>query len=661
MSHLKNFQFNAVQIGEIDNYIELLYNDSVETKLKGCVSILYLWFSAENMEEMIEHESLLPAISRILRDDYKKSLDLSLYLLNVFYAYSHFTDFHTLLIQNQMGDTCLKIIEYEIKRYKTRVTEYMKRAQMVKEAQNTPSADIDLKELQNTFRKEERRLWVTVKKQEKVLFVAFHILLNLAEDLQIERKMIRRKIVPLLVSMLERNNPDLLYIVLSFLKKLSVFGSNKDEMLELDIMKKLNRFIPCQNALLTQTALRLLFNLSFDMEIRERVSAIGMIPKLVELLKVAQYRSILLRILYHLSSDDKIKATFAYTSCIPLVYQLVIHFPDPIIGKELIALAINLTTNKTNAALISQDDQLEALMQRAFKYHDVLLFRVIRNIAQFGPVTNIDIYEKYMEDIIELTKQSGDNTDLQIELIGTLVYINSEKWDTVLAQGDFLDFIHSNLVSDYSEDDLVLETIMLIGTLCRSEKCAESIGNSYIIGMLHELLGAKQEDDEMVQQILYTYHRLLMYRVTREIMLEQTQIVNVILELLNDKNPNIRKLVNSTLDLVQLHDEMWKQEIKTKKFEMHNEVYLGLMDEYEAQAEGLDEEALYDYYAQDPEALAALEEGEFDDDDQWLDNNDLAQRIWNGGHMMGDQYMSEEELLAQQYMNQANMMGDGDY
>lgn len=661
MSHLKNFQFNAVQIGEIDNYIELLYNDSVETKLKGCVSILYLWFSAENMEEMIEHESLLPAISRILRDDYKKSLDLSLYLLNVFYAYSHFTDFHTLLIQNQMGDTCLKIIEYEIKRYKTRVTEYMKRAQMVKEAQNTPSADIDLKELQNTFRKEERRLWVTVKKQEKVLFVAFHILLNLAEDLQIERKMIRRKIVPLLVSMLERNNPDLLYIVLSFLKKLSVFGSNKDEMLELDIMKKLNRFIPCQNALLTQTALRLLFNLSFDMEIRERVSAIGMIPKLVELLKVAQYRSILLRILYHLSSDDKIKATFAYTSCIPLVYQLVIHFPDPIIGKELIALAINLTTNKTNAALISQDDQLEALMQRAFKYHDVLLFRVIRNIAQFGPVTNIDIYEKYMEDIIELTKQSGDNTDLQIELIGTLVYINSEKWDTVLAQGDFLDFIHSNLVSDYSEDDLVLETIMLIGTLCRSEKCAEGIGNSYIIGMLHELLGAKQEDDEMVQQILYTYHRLLMYRVTREIMLEQTQIVNVILELLNDKNPNIRKLVNSTLDLVQLHDEMWKQEIKTKKFEMHNEVYLGLMDEYEAQAEGLDEEALYDYYAQDPEALAALEEGEFDDDDQWLDNNDLAQRIWNGGHMMGDQYMSEEELLAQQYMNQANMMGDGDY
>ena len=49
-------------------------------------------------------------------------------------------------------------------------------------------------------------------------------------------------------------------------------------------------------------------------------------------------------------------------------------------------------------------------------------------------------------------------------------------------------------------------------------------------------------------------------------MLEQTQIVNVILELFNDKNPNIRSLVEKTLDLVQLHNEIWKQEIKTKKF-----------------------------------------------------------------------------------------------
>ena len=42
------------------------------------------------------------------------------------------------------------------------------------------------------MRKEEKKLALMVKKQEKVLFVAFHLLLNLAEDLQIERKMKNR-------------------------------------------------------------------------------------------------------------------------------------------------------------------------------------------------------------------------------------------------------------------------------------------------------------------------------------------------------------------------------------------------------------------------------------------------------------------------------------
>jgi hypothetical protein len=82
------------------------------------------------------------------------------------------------------------------------------------------------------------------------LFVAFHLLLNLAEDLQIERKMKNRNVIQLLMTMLERNNPDLLFIVLNFLKKLSIFGENKNEMKDQGIIEKLNRFIPCNNTLL---------------------------------------------------------------------------------------------------------------------------------------------------------------------------------------------------------------------------------------------------------------------------------------------------------------------------------------------------------------------------------------------------------------------------
>jgi hypothetical protein len=70
--------------------------------------------------------------------------------------------------------------------------------------------------------------------------VAIHLLMNLAEDLQIEKKMKNRDIIKNLIILIERNNPDLIYICLNFLKKLSVFGSNKNEMVELEIVKKIN-------------------------------------------------------------------------------------------------------------------------------------------------------------------------------------------------------------------------------------------------------------------------------------------------------------------------------------------------------------------------------------------------------------------------------------
>ena len=54
-------------------------------------------------------------------------------------------------------------------------------------------------------------------------------------------------------------------------------------------------------------------------------------------------------------------------------------------------------------------------------------------------------------------------------------------------------------MNGFAEDDIVLECVMLIGTLCRNDECAQTIADSYIIKLLQDMLGAKQEDDEMVQ------------------------------------------------------------------------------------------------------------------------------------------------------------------
>ena len=90
--------FSKVSIEFMDRYIENFYEEAVEKKIEGAVSLLFLCFSNENMEYMLEHETLFGTVSRTLRDDFKKSLELTLYLLNIFQAYSNFTQFHEFLL-----------------------------------------------------------------------------------------------------------------------------------------------------------------------------------------------------------------------------------------------------------------------------------------------------------------------------------------------------------------------------------------------------------------------------------------------------------------------------------------------------------------------------------------------------------------------------------
>lgn len=77
------------------------------------------------------------------------------------------------------------------------------------------------------------------------------MLLNLAEDIKVEVKMKNKNIVPLLVKMLQRDNYELLILVVSFLKKLAVFVENKNEMVFHGLVsKQLNVFHRKKTALL---------------------------------------------------------------------------------------------------------------------------------------------------------------------------------------------------------------------------------------------------------------------------------------------------------------------------------------------------------------------------------------------------------------------------
>jgi hypothetical protein len=210
--------------------------------------------------------------------------------------------------------------------------------------------------------------------------------------------------------------------------------------------------------------LRLIYNLTFDSALRESMDKNGYIPLLIDILKTSPtHRALVFRVLYQLSQDDKTKATFTYTDCISLVCQFVIHFPQPKIGYELIALAINLSTNAKNAANMAEGDNYEVLIKRALKNEDILLLKVIRNLAQFANLKVKDTLEKYIMEFIKIITQTKDLPEMQIELLGTLVYANLNNWDEVLKKTGLLKFIEVNIDPSMVFRETVMLSVRMIG------------------------------------------------------------------------------------------------------------------------------------------------------------------------------------------------------
>jgi hypothetical protein len=71
--------------------------------------------------------------------------------------------------------------------------------------------------------------------------------------------------------------------------------------------------------------------------------------KIAECFKIQDFRGLVLRILYNLSLEEKSKPLFGETDCIYIIYELINNFPEPIIGIELAALTLNITTYPENA------------------------------------------------------------------------------------------------------------------------------------------------------------------------------------------------------------------------------------------------------------------------------------------------------------------------
>ncbi|XP_015247076.1 PREDICTED: kinesin-associated protein 3 [Cyprinodon variegatus] len=553
-------------INSLDQYVKLLYEE-IQEKIRGARLILKLALNPDNLLELMRRKSAISALARVLSEDWRQSVDLATTIVHIFFCFSSFSKFHCMISEFKIGALCMDIIEHELSRFDL----WREELQRKKKACDESSERQDMKTEHDKAYRKYRSL---LAKQERLLQIALSLLLNLAEDNQTELKMKNKNLVHMLVKLLEREDQGLLVVVVSILKMLSIFSKNKDDMAEVAVVEKLARLLCCDHQELLSTTLGLLLNLSFDKVLRGQMVQAGLISKLSSLLADPAQKQLSLRALYHISIDDASKPLFAETDCIPQLMKMVYEGGTDILDMEPVALCINLAANECNAQLICEGKGLKMLMKRALKLKDVLVMKIIRNISQHGGTTK----NLFLDHIGDLAAQIREEKaeEFVIECLGTLANLTIPElnWELVLKEYHLVPYMTEKLRAVSNEDDLLLELVVLIGTVSKDESCAAMLVSSDIIPILMELLADKIWDEEFAYQILYVFSQMVIHQATRDIIIQNSKCVDYFIYQMHKQNTAIRRICKYALDNIAEHDEECRKKIKLENFRSYNSQWL---------------------------------------------------------------------------------------
>lgn len=117
-----------------------------------------------------------------------------------------------------------------------------------------------------------------------------------------------------------------------------------------------------------------------------------------------------------------------------------------------------------------------------------------------------------------------DDESFIVECIGILGNLSLPDLDysQILHNFSLIPWIRKVLVPGKFKDDLVIDTVVFLGTCACDESCAMLLCKADVILSLIELLKAKQEDDEMVLQIVFVFQQILKNESTRDYMIKET-------------------------------------------------------------------------------------------------------------------------------------------
>ncbi|KAI8427765.1 hypothetical protein MSG28_002188 [Choristoneura fumiferana] len=464
-------------LNSIDDYVELLYDDIPE-KIKGSALILQLARNPDNLIELARNEALLSALSRVLREEWKRSIELSTNISEP--PKSRIPE-----PKRRPKSGTWAVADVNIQKSRSLVSSYHE------DLCNASDECLS----KNDEEQMKRKLKTLSKRQEQLLRVAFYMLLNVADNVKVEEKMHKKDIVGLLIGAMERHsNIDLLILIVSFLQKLSIFVENKNSMASKNIIEKLAPLLESPNADLVNVTLKLLFNLTFDTKMRNKIIKIGLLQKFINFTSDDKHINLAMKILYHLSMDDRVKLMFTQSDCVKLIGSGGAGTTD-----VLLALCVNLAWCERAAQQMAAEGRLRELLTRAFRHKNTMLMKLVRNLSHHAP--NKPLFVEFVGDIAGAVTSNDAGEEFVIECIGTLsnildfntsidIYAVVERYNLIPCIMNILD----------PDPELVLEGVVLAGALAGCARAALALARAAAPDALVAALRARQADDDHVLQ-----------------------------------------------------------------------------------------------------------------------------------------------------------------
>ncbi|KAI9217077.1 kinesin-associated protein-domain-containing protein [Blastocladiella britannica] len=682
---------SSATLDQLETYLEMLYED-VPEKLRAARSVLWLALNQGNLDSLAANEAMLPALSRTLREDGKRSMDLAAVLVAIFHQFARHPAFRALLSSHKVGDLCLKQLETEHQRL---------RVLMAPGAPQDPSGARAPSAVGNNGVRATPAVRV---RHNAIVYASASVLVHLADEVAVQVKMVKRGIMRMLLELMimrcgmsgqsassvGTSEAAASGVVLQFLCSLTLYSENVDAVREIQVagsavgsgLVRLLWLIDAPHLPLQVDVLRLFLNLTHDDEWRAEMMKMGIVARLVDRMRAAggdvtACPPEVFLLLYQISCDDRSKAIFTYTDALPLVslstftflptlgfeshdyvkqtLELIVNCPIDHVPVELMTLAINLAINEHNAEHFAEKDGIKMIVKRAVRTRDYLLLKLLRNMAMHSTLHMM--FLEHLDDLMDLFQHSN-SPDVHVEIIGLLASLQVPDMDYCkLAETyQLVPYIVRRLASVKPQDlltpssprgggsgggnglpatkcaptdDLALECTVLLATLATDDNMGPVFAQVGLPALLLTAMRAREDDDEMVLQMLAAFASMLALTETRAMLLPSLAspppessdpadsalaihppqrpdtmpspggLVACLIDLMYDHNPAIRLACDKCLDLIgdlaagahghvpdQENVRQWAAHIRTEKFYYHNAEWIALMS---SQSSGSDQ------------------------------------------------------------------------